>query len=471
MREVDVAIIGAGTAGLSARRSVAKKSDNYVVIDDGPLGTTCARVGCMPSKVLIQVANDYHRRFSLEEEGIHGGEQLTVNHTQVMQHVRKLRDRFVRSVKGSFSEWDSKLIRKRATFIDTHTLDVGGEEIRARSIVIGAGSKPFVPDAWRPYENYLLDTDRFFELESLPQTVAVIGQGVIGVELGQALSRLGVKVLAISRSRSLGGLSDPTIQDCAADILSKEFELVFGAASIVGEKDGQLQIEVDGKIWEVEKAFLTMGRAPNLEGLNLESLNLDLSPNGVPEFNRATMQILGTDIYIAGDVNAEKSLLHEAADEGHIAGYNAVRTSPQGFQRREQLAITFSDPNIAIVGQSFNQLKKQGTDYIVGTVSFEGFGRAIVQLKEKGLLKVYADKIGGKILGAEMIAPSGEHLAHLLSWVISLGLTVDQVLSLPFYHPVIEEGLRTAFRDLAEQLEGRMSPLDIFRCEDAPAGN
>src|SRR5687768_16157828 len=117
MKRFDVAIIGAGTAGLSARREVAKVTDNYVVIDGGELGTTCVRVGCMPSKVLIQVANDYHRRLVLKEEGIHGAEHLHVNQHEVMAHVRKLRDRFLRAMMTDMAEWTpTHLIRKRAKF-------------------------------------------------------------------------------------------------------------------------------------------------------------------------------------------------------------------------------------------------------------------------------------------------------------------------------------------------------------------
>lgn len=113
MKKVKVAIIGAGTAGLSARREVAKVTDSYVVIDNGPLGTTCARVGCMPSKVLIQVANDFHRRHKMAEMGILGGQDLSLDHKQVMKHVRKLRDRFVRSVVGGFEDWQTPTLFKK----------------------------------------------------------------------------------------------------------------------------------------------------------------------------------------------------------------------------------------------------------------------------------------------------------------------------------------------------------------------
>jgi dihydrolipoamide dehydrogenase len=180
MKHYDVAIIGAGTAGLTARREVAKKTDNYIIIDDGPLGTTCARVGCMPSKVLIQVANDFDRRKKFAEMGISGADELSIDHKQVMQHVRKLRDRFVRGVFSGMDGWEDKLVRKRATFVDANTLDLGDEQVRADKIIVATGSRPILPAQWQPFKEHLIDTNDFFELETLPKKVAVIGLGVIG---------------------------------------------------------------------------------------------------------------------------------------------------------------------------------------------------------------------------------------------------------------------------------------------------
>lgn len=225
MRKVDVAIIGAGTAGLAARKQVAKVTENYVVIDDGPLGTTCARVGCMPSKVLIQAANDFDRRHKFEQLGISGSESLTIDTKKVMKHIRSLRDRFVRGVLSSVDDYEDKLIRKRAAFIDKNTLDLGDEKIYAKKIIIATGSSPIVPGPWREFSSHLIDTNNFFEQEDLPKNVAVIGLGVIGIELGQALNRLGVNVTGIGLGKDIGGLSDPEIQDYVVDKFSKEFPL------------------------------------------------------------------------------------------------------------------------------------------------------------------------------------------------------------------------------------------------------
>ncbi|NQZ01505.1 MAG: dihydrolipoyl dehydrogenase, partial [Bdellovibrionales bacterium] len=156
-----------------------------------------------------------------------------------------------------------------------------------------------------------------------------------------------------------------------------------------------------------------------------------------------------------------------AADEGRIAGYNAVHPT-ECFKRRVNLGITFSDPNIATVGQSYQQLTDQGRGFVTGAVSFEGQGRSIVKLKEQGMLHVYADPHSGELLGAELQAPDGEHLAHLLAWAISLKLSVQEALKMPFYHPVIEEGLRTALRDAASRLNEPPGDFELFRCDDLP---
>lgn len=471
MKRYEVAIIGAGTAGLSARSEVAKVTDDYVVIDDGVLGTTCARVGCMPSKVLIQVANDFHRREAFEAQGIRGGDGLSVDTSAVMEHVRSLRDRFVRGVMAGMERWqDTHLIRKRARIVGDHTLDLGDEQIEAKQVVIATGSSPILPGPWRPLRHRLIDTNAFFELPTLPERVAVIGLGVIGLELGQALHRLGVEVVAVSLDKAYGGLSDPALQDYAHEAFSSEFPVHLSGVEELSEEGDDLVLTLaDGTRLAVDKALLSVGRRPNIAGLGLEELGVPFEGR-LPVFDPSTFRVEGKDWYFVGDVNGARSLLHEAADEGRIAGYNAVHDEKQCFRRRTAMGVTFSAPNIAGVGRSHRDLVAEGVDFITGEVSYEGQGRAIVKLEEFGLLHIYADQHTGQILGAELIAPEGEHLAHLLAWAIAAGLGVRQALTLPFYHPVLEEGLRTALRHAARQLDDCPPPLEVLRCADPPVG-
>jgi len=345
MNNYDVAIIGAGSAGLSARREVAKQTDNYVVIDPGPLGTTCARVGCMPSKVLIQAAEDFARREHFDELGIQGGAALTLDSRLTMRHVRKLRDRFVSGVMKGLDEWrGSHLLQRRARFVDANTLDVGDETLRAEAIVIATGSSPVVPGPWAPHADYFLDSDNLFEQETLPERLGVVGLGVIGLELGQALHKLGVDVTAYTLDKRFGGLSDPVMQDYAATYFSGRFPVVLGGVDKLEPADGGLRVHAGGESREVDRLLLAMGRRPNLGDLGLDNLGVELEPSGLPVFERDTLKVRGAPVFIAGDVSGDHPVLHEAADEGRIAGHNAVAGEPHCFRRRQGLSITFSSP-------------------------------------------------------------------------------------------------------------------------------
>jgi dihydrolipoamide dehydrogenase len=197
-------------------------------------------------------------------------------------------------------------------------------------------------------------------------------------------------------------------------------------------------------------ALAATGRAPNVEHLDLQRTGMPLKEDGVPVFDRRSMQCGEMPIFLAGDVDGDVPFLHEASDEGRIAGGNAARfLDVRSFRRRAPLAVVFSDPQIAVCGARYAQLKDQAI--AIGSASFANQGRARVMRQNHGLVRVYAQRGTGQLLGAEMVAPAGEHLGHLLSWAIQQGLTVTEVLDMPFYHPVVEEGLRSALRDAAKQ--------------------
>ncbi|WP_321493915.1 dihydrolipoyl dehydrogenase [uncultured Desulfobacter sp.] len=452
-KEYDVAIIGAGTAGLTAQEEVVKHTDNYVLIDDGPLGTTCARVGCMPSKALIAVADDFHKCSFFDEYGIDGSRGLIPDHKRIMARVRSMRDEFSGGVIQDMSGFMDKVIRKRARFLDANTLDLGDETIRAKSIIIATGSKPFIPDAWLPFKEFIIDTDQFFELETLPRTMAVFGLGVIGIELGQALHRIGVQVTAVSRRKTAGGLTDPKLAEYAFDHFSREMHLELGTAEIVGKTETGLTVGSGSKRWNVDRVLIATGRRPMLQGLGLENLKVDLDDRGMPVFAPQTLQVGNLPVFLAGDANGLKPILHEAADDGTIAGYNACAGTMTRFKKRTPLHITFSSPDIAIAGLSYKALTGKGIDFVVGEASWEELGRARMILgKAAGRARIYAEPHKGRLLGAEIMAPAGEHMAHLLAWTMGANLTIKEILGMPFYHPVPEEALLDAFLQIAAQI-------------------
>ncbi|MCW8830804.1 MAG: dihydrolipoyl dehydrogenase [Gammaproteobacteria bacterium] len=450
-REVDVAIIGAGSAGLFALSQVRKQTDSFVLIDGGELGTTCARVGCMPSKALIQVAEDFHRRKVFEREGIEGADSLKVDVPEAMEHVQDLRDTFVDRTLGATDHLDeAHLLESYARFTSNDTLEVDGEEIRAKKIIIATGTTPIVPAAWQDVAENVITTDEFFELEDLPATMAVIGLGSIGLEIGQALSRLGVDVTGMDQLETVAKLADPVVGDLAVDAISKEFPLWLGAMAELEPHDEGVKVTCGDKSVVVEKVLASLGRRPNLDQLGLENVSIELDERGIPVYDPHTMQVGDSSIFIAGDVNADRALLHEAGHEGRVAGYNTVHDIT-AFKRKTPLGITFCEPSIATVGEQLDELND--AEIAIGEIQFGPVGRALIMAKNRGVLRVYANKADGRLRGAAMACVKAENLAHLLAWSIQQGLSVQDLLKMPFYHPVIEEALQAALYDALGKLD------------------
>ncbi|PTR17096.1 MULTISPECIES: dihydrolipoyl dehydrogenase [unclassified Nitrosospira] len=463
----DVVIVGAGTAGLAALREVKKRTRNFILINDGPWGTVCARVGCMPSKTLIEAANAFHHRGTFDEFGIRGEESLTVDIPAVLRRVRRLRDAFVASTLKATNALGEQAISGQARLLGVGRLVVNGRELHARNIIIATGSHPVVPEAWRTVTQQLLTTDTLFEQETLPRRIAVIGSGPIGIEMAQALSRLGIDIVAFGAETAIAGLSDPRVNAVAIDLLRQEFPLHLGekadldAAVMNGGQGGAVRVRGKDSVAVVDSVLVSLGRRPNIQHLGLETLGVELDEQGLPPVDPHTMQIGDLPVFMAGDVNDEKALLHEATDDGHIAGINASRSNTAIFARRTPLAIVFADPGIAMVGKRF---ESGDSNMLVGEADFHHQGRAQAGQRDRGVLRIYAESESGRLLGAEMCVPAAEHLAHLLALAIERSLTVHDMLRLPFYHPVLEESVRTALRELAAQLPS-CGESDLAGCE------
>ena len=474
--EADVAIIGAGTAGLTARRSAERSGARAVMIDPGPYGTTCARVGCMPSKLLIAAADAAHEARHMGAFGIRGGEGVAADGPAVMDRVRRERDRFVGFVLRAVDEHleAGRLIRGRARFTDEQSLRVEDDtgrhiaQVRAAAFVVATGSSPFIPPPFRGLGDRALVNDDIFSWTDLPESLLIAGTGVIGMELGQALHRLGVRVCIVGIGGRIGPLSDPAVKAEARRIFQSELDLHpdYQLQSIHRSAGGvSVRFTSEGVAHSgtYEAVLIAAGRRPRLAGLGLEAAGLD----PLPRFHHRTCQLGDSNIFIAGDASGHIPLLHEAADEGHIAGANAARwPSVLAGHRRTPLAVVFSDPQMAVVGMPITELPPGQWHY--GEVDYGDQGRARVMNKHAGLVRIYGDKEHGTLLAAEMLGPRVEHTAHLLSWAIQQRMTVERALEMPFYHPVVEEGIRTALRDLQTNL--RFAPPLRSCCEEDGPG-
>jgi len=459
--KLEVIIIGAGSAGLAALREVSKQTEHFALINDGPYGTTCARVGCMPSKALIEAAKAFHARHKHEAFGIRGSGALSVDIPAVLRRVRSLRDRFVASTLKATEELGERNIAGRARLRGPNCVEVGDRVFEARRIIIATGSHPIVPKPWLSLGERVLTSDTFFEQESLPRRIGVIGLGALGTEFSQALARLGIEVTAFSQSARLAGLTDDKVNETLRALLAKEFALHTGAGVELSAAADGVAIRAGTTTVIVDRVLAAIGRRPNVDDLGLDTLGLPLNEHGMPPFDPETTQIADLPVFIAGDVNGHAALLHEAADEGYIAGMNAFVDKPACFRRRTPLGIVFTEPGVAYVGSRLAELDAQ--QIAIGEFGFENQGRALTAQRNQGLIRIYAARDDARLLGAEMCVPAAEHMVHLLALAIGRGLTAQELLRMPIYHPVVEEGLRTALRGLAKQFD--RSSSDLATCD------
>ena len=466
-RHVDVAVIGAGTAGQNAFRQASKTTKNIVIINDGFWTTTCATIGCMPSKLLIAAANRAHEAKYSDKFGIHS--DVRVDGKQVMARIQAERNHFANGVKKQVESWpDDKKISGRAHINKDKLIEVNDEVIKADKIIIATGSSPFIPNDWEEkLGDTLLTSDILFELSDLPDSLAVIGAGAIGLEIAQAMTRLGVAVTLFNQANRVGGLKDDVINQKAIECLSADLEMQLDShIKNVGTKtdtNDQLAAFIEYKdqnnhdgLWQGDRVLVATGRRNNIKTLGVEHLGVTLDDKNRPQaLDINTGQIGELPVYIVGDANTHIPLLHVASDEGFSAGSEVCENNTNAYIRppATPFSIIFSEPQIMTVGKSLPDIEADPTlNYVIGEVSFDNQGRSRIMGVNCGLLHIYGCKDTDKILGASMVGPDAEYIGHILAVAITNELSIKGLLDTPFYHPTILEGLRTALRDVQEKM-------------------
>lgn len=466
----DVVIIGAGTAGQTAYQQVVKKTDKVLVINAGEWNTTCARVGCMPSKLLATAGKLAHKCQVAAKFGIFN--QTHVDGSKVMQHLQHERDSFTASAQKVVDAWPAHhKLQGFARFIDQNTLQVTDTAsnasndpsnptiIKTKTTIIATGSTPVIPTGWtETLGDKVLTSDTIFELKDLPQSIAILGSGAIGLELAQAFGRLGVTVYLFGRQALVGGLTHPELRQQATHLMAQDMTLLMQSAiTEVALEDDQINItyQKEGTSHQIKVDYLlsATGRSANIAGLTLHQLDKKYSTFSPDMINIETRQLDDQPIFIAGDAGTLRAIQHEAANAGRIAGKNAL-TYPtvKPFAQYAPLAVVFIDPQMAIAGINHATLLKDKIAFKSASVSYIRQGRAKVLAENYGALHLFACPKTFAILGAEILGPDAEHLAHLLAWSIQQNLTVNDLLTMPFYHPVIEESLRTALSRVRREI-------------------
>ena len=454
----DVAVIGAGTAGLTAFSELRRQGLSAVLIDHGPLGTTCARVGCMPSKAALQAGHHWSNLQALLRTADAPAGSATPD--DLWRHARATRDRLAgNTAKQTRALAADHLIMGTARFTGPDTLDVDGRTIQARAFIIATGSHPVVPKALAALGDRLITTDNVFDLDSLPARVGMLGLGAIGLEMGLALSRLGVRVVAGDMKDLPAGITDPEVGARAFETFADELTMWMGRPVDAVPRKDDIEMRSGAESASVDIVLAALGREPNIAALDLQKAQVPMDEDGQPMLTAQTLRAGSSRVFFAGDVAALRPLMHEAADEGRLAARAAAHSidgrTVELSPRRTPLVIVFSNPDIASVGRAYDDLDLDQT--VIGSASGDANGRSIIMGAEGNLVRLYIDRASGRLLGASLIATNGEHLAHLLAWAIQRDETVESLLTMPYYHPSVEEMVQDALKDAGRQLRSARS--------------
>ncbi|QNE32955.1 dihydrolipoyl dehydrogenase [Sphingomonas sp. NBWT7] len=442
---VDVIVIGAGTAGLKAYKAATARGADTLIIERGPGGSTCTRCGCMPSKLLIAAARAAHQARQAGQFGIEVG-AVRVDAAAVWQRVRRERDRFVASVLEEYHAIpDDRRLHGSARFDGANSVVVGGRRIEARrGIVIATGARPIIPDGFDDVRHLVQTHETIFERGGLPRSLAVLGAGPLGLELAQAFARLGVDVAVFDPGSTIAGLKDPDCNGAAIDAIGSEVHLHLETKAQASAAGGdRATLSWDGGELVVDCILAATGRAPAMQDLGLEDTGIALDDDGVPVFDRRSHRCGDSRIFVAGDADAWRPVLHEAARGGRIAGEVAAGGEPP--RCLPAFSVAFTEPGIAQVGMAFVDLPP---DARIGSTTVADNGRATVDGHTHGLVKLYGDR-AGKLIGASIVAPDAEHLGHLVALGIDRDIDVATFADQAWYHPTLEEMLQSAARDLA----------------------
>lgn len=438
--ELDLLIIGAGSAGFAAAIRATELGASVAMVERGALGGTCVNVGCVPSKTLIRAAEVQHRAERHAFAGIHthaDRPDFGAIIAQKRQLVAELQQVKYRDVLASYPS--IALMHGDARFRLDGTVEVDGEPVRARKVLLVTGSSPWLaPVAGLSGARPLTSTE-LMELEQLPEHLVVIGGGYIGLELGQTFARLGSKVTVLARSR-LVSHEDEDISAALATYLREEgidVRTDARVAEVSGEPGAfRVTFEHDGgrQVLKPDQVLAATGRRPNTRGMGLEEAGIRLGAKGevlVDEHLRTNLP----NVYAAGDVTGDPAFVYVAAYAGSLAADNALSGDGRSYDLSVVPRVTFTDPAVASVGLTEVQARERGIDVAVTTLPMSYVPRAIAARDTRGLVKLVADRNTRLLVGAHILAPEAGDIIQQAAMAIRFGIRTDEIAAM--LHPYL----------------------------------
>ena len=455
----DFLVIGGGSAGFNAARVAAGLGKRVAIVDGArPLGGLCILRGCMPSKTLLYMTEVLH----LAQKGKTFGLKIpraTADMKAMHARKKKIIADFAAHRDQQLHSGKYDLVQSHARFLDPHTVELDdGKKLTAKKILIATGSRVTVPEIPGLAETPFWTSDDVLDLDFIPESVLVLGGGIVACELAQFLRRIGSRVILIQRSANI--LRDHSTEASAVVQQSFRDEGIQLFTSTKLEKISHdargvtVRFKSGGKTItkRARHLFNALGREPNVSALNLPAAGVKTSPEGRVVINRF-QQTTAPHIYAGGDVCGPHDIVHLAVAQGELAARHAFGVKDlKPVDHALLLNVVFTDPPLATIGLQESQLKETGTPYLSASYPFNDHGKSILMDANYGFVKVLAEPKRGRILGAEIVGRDAGELIHCFSGPLTMRATVFDLLRAPWYHPTLAEILTYPLEEIADQL-------------------
>lgn len=455
--EYDVVVIGGGPGGYVAAIKAAQLGLKTACVEKrGALGGTCLNVGCIPSKALLHASHMYHdAHHTFKKWGINGAENVTMDVAKMLEQKKTAVTGLTKGIEGLFKKNKVDYLKGFGKLVSKNEIAVAddtGKSVNygAKNIILATGSEP-VPLPFMPFdEKVIVSSTGALDFQNVPKKLIVIGGGVIGLEMGSVWSRLGSEVTVVEFFDRICPFLDGEVSKSFQQTLTKQGIKFMLSTKVTGGKNtgkgAQLTVEPAAggaaQTLEADAVLVSIGRKPYTQGLNLDAANIKLDNKGriVTDSHYRTAQ---ANIYAIGDVITGPMLAHKAEDEG-IAVAEIIAGKPSHVDYNTIPSVIYTYPEVANVGKTEEELKKDNIKYKVGKFPYLANSRAKTVDETQGFVKILTDAESDRILGAHIIGPNAGEAISELVLAMEYGASSEDVARTCHAHPTLSEAVKEA---------------------------
>ena len=442
-------IIGGGPGGYVAAIRAGQLGVDTIIVEEKALGGTCLNIGCIPSKAMIHAADEFHKLVHYDGSSALGitAREAAIDMVKTVAWKDGIVKRLTSGVGGLIKKAGSKHIAGRASFLDGKTVEVetaeGKTTISAETIVIATGSEP-VELPFLPYGGKVIDSTGALALTEVPKTLAIVGGGYIGLEIGTVFAKLGSKVTIVEAMEKILPQYDNALTKPAQASLEKLGVRLLTKTKAKGANDTGLQVELaDGTTETIaaDNILVTVGRRPRSKGAGIDSLGLTMNGGFIAIDAECRTSMRG--VFAIGDVTGEPMLAHRAMAQGEMVA-EIVAGHKRAWDKVAIPAVCFTDPEIVTCGLSPDEAKAKGIEVVTGQFPFTANARAMTMESDGGFVRAVARKSDHALIGLQAVGLGVSELSAAFSLALEMGARLEDVAATIHAHPTQSEGLQEA---------------------------